>query len=354
MRNVRLAFRTLFRTPFVTAVAMLSLALGIGANAAIFSLFDQVLLRPLPVPEPQRLVNLAAPGPQAGSAIVRRRRATATRSSATRCSATSRRAPGRASAGLAGHRTLRRQPRRAGPDASTAGAYWSRARTSRSSASRPALGRLLGPERRSAIGAGYTRGPQLRVLWRRPASARIPRRRPADHRQRPDADDRRRGPARTSTARRSAAQPAGVRPHLDAWTRSAGASTGSQNRRSYWVYLFARLKPGVTLEQAAAAVNGVYRAIINDVEAPLQKGMSDEDAGAVQGQEDRRLADGRRGQSSVAPRGEDAAHSCCSASPASCCSSPAPTSPTCCWRAAREPRQWRWRCACRSARRGGS
>ncbi len=67
MRNVRLAFRTLFRTPFVTAVAVLSLALGIGANAAIFSLMDQVLLKPLPVPEPERLVNLTAPGPNPGS-----------------------------------------------------------------------------------------------------------------------------------------------------------------------------------------------------------------------------------------------------------------------------------------------
>ena len=39
MLSVRLAFRTLFRTPFVTTIAVLSLALGLGANAAIFSLF---------------------------------------------------------------------------------------------------------------------------------------------------------------------------------------------------------------------------------------------------------------------------------------------------------------------------
>ena len=67
MFNLRLAFRTLFKTPFVTIVAVLSLALGIGANAAIFSLFDQMLLRPLPVHAPDRLVNLAAPGPHQGS-----------------------------------------------------------------------------------------------------------------------------------------------------------------------------------------------------------------------------------------------------------------------------------------------
>src|SRR5579872_3138156 len=63
MRNLRLALRTLFKTPFVTTIAVLSLALGIGANTAIFSLFDEVLRRPLPVSHPEQLVNLSEPGP---------------------------------------------------------------------------------------------------------------------------------------------------------------------------------------------------------------------------------------------------------------------------------------------------
>src|SRR3954470_12670488 len=67
MLNLRFAFRTLFKSPFVTLVAIVSLALGIGANAAIFSLFNQMLLRPLPVAEPGRLANLSAPGPKPGS-----------------------------------------------------------------------------------------------------------------------------------------------------------------------------------------------------------------------------------------------------------------------------------------------
>ena len=45
MNNLKLAARMLLKTPFVTAIAVLSLALGIGANSAIFSLFDQILLR---------------------------------------------------------------------------------------------------------------------------------------------------------------------------------------------------------------------------------------------------------------------------------------------------------------------
>ena len=67
MANVRFALRMLLKTPVVTSVAVASLALGIGSNAAIFSLFNQVLLRPLPVVEPERLVNLEAPGPKPGS-----------------------------------------------------------------------------------------------------------------------------------------------------------------------------------------------------------------------------------------------------------------------------------------------
>src|SRR4051812_29562763 len=67
MKSLKHALRTLLKTPFVTTIAVLSLALGIGANAAIFSLFDQMLLRPLPVREPTQLVNLSAPGPKPGS-----------------------------------------------------------------------------------------------------------------------------------------------------------------------------------------------------------------------------------------------------------------------------------------------
>ncbi len=48
------------------------------------------------------------------------------------------------------------------------------------------------------------------------------------------------------------------------------------NRRSYWAYLFARLRPGASIEQARTQLNVPYRAIINDVEAPLQRGMSDQ------------------------------------------------------------------------------
>ena len=56
--HIRFALRQLHQNPGFSLAAILSLALGIGANTAIFTLFDQVLLRPLPVPHPEELVRL--------------------------------------------------------------------------------------------------------------------------------------------------------------------------------------------------------------------------------------------------------------------------------------------------------
>jgi predicted permease len=60
MAELRDAFRALRSTPLVTAAAVLSLALGIGASTAIFSLLDAALFRPLPIPDPERLVMVSS------------------------------------------------------------------------------------------------------------------------------------------------------------------------------------------------------------------------------------------------------------------------------------------------------
>jgi predicted permease len=65
--DLRLAIRGLLRNPLFATVAILSLALGIGANTAIFTLIDQILLRELPVRHPDELVMLYQEGPHMGS-----------------------------------------------------------------------------------------------------------------------------------------------------------------------------------------------------------------------------------------------------------------------------------------------
>ena len=64
--DVRYAFRTLRRSPGLTTAAVITLALGVGANTAIFSVVNAVILRPLPFPDSGRLMMLSEENPEKG------------------------------------------------------------------------------------------------------------------------------------------------------------------------------------------------------------------------------------------------------------------------------------------------
>jgi predicted permease len=293
MRNITLAFRTLRKTPFVTAIAILSLALGIGANAAIFSLFDEMLLRPLPVAEPVRLVNLAAPGPKPGSQSC---------GQAGDCDDVFsyamfrdlEKAPNTGFSNLAAHVlfganiAFERQTQN-GEGVLVSGSYF------RTLGLNPFMGRLLTPQDDQTIGGHF-----VTVLsynyWRNTLGGRsdvvgksivvnghnltIVGIAPAGF------------DGTTLGARPRVYVPLTMRAQMQpGWTNW-------ERRTAYWAYVFGRLAPGRTIDEATRQINQVYRGIVVDVEAPLQEGMSAATMERFKKKE-LTLEPGQRGQSSV-------------------------------------------------------
>ena len=245
-------------------VVVLTLAVGIGVNVAVFSMFDRLMLRELNVANPRELVKLVAPGSTAPSIESATSRDPATRRSATRCSATSS-APARRSSS---------SPRAASIQASLGrdGEHDGRLRRAR-------VGRILRGARRRA---------RARARARRAGRRGRPRRAVVlsyDYWQTAYARGSRRASARRSSSdghpltivgvapRGFVGTTPGARPDVFApltleWF-SAARRRSNDDRLFYYAYVFGRLKPGVSLEQAQAALNATYRAIVDDVDAPL-------------------------------------------------------------------------------------
>lgn len=292
MLRLRQAVRPLLRTPFVTLLASISLALGIGANSALFSLFDQMVLRSLPVPAPDQLVILSSVGPKQGSVS---------------CNNTGEcdqvfsypmfkdlEAAESGFAGVAAHRTLGANVTVRGQTESTEGTLVSGGYFS-TLGLQPALGRLLGPEDNltpgahpvvvlshdtwrsrfgaspSALGETMTvNGHPLTIVGVAPPGFR----------------------GITLGTQSQFFVPMVMREELVPGFRGLG------DRRNYWAYAFARLKPGVSAEAAQTAINVPYRALLNEVEAPLQENFSEQTMERFRAKT-LRLLPGSRGQSSL-------------------------------------------------------
>ena len=269
MTSLKFALRTLFKTPFVTAIAILSLALGIGANAAIFSVFNQMLLEALPVPRPAELVNLSAPGPKPGSQNC---------GQAGDCDAVFSYAMFRdlqsvqtVFTGIAAHLLFGANLSFEGQtlDAQglmVSGNYFQVLQT------KPALGRLFDSNDDRLVGEapvavlGYSYwvskfGADPNVLNKTII---------VNGQTLTIVGVAGRGFEGTTLG----ARPSVYVPITLRGTMNRGYRAWS-NRQHYSLYLFARLRPGVTIETARASLNAQYHAIVNDVEAPLQRGMSD-------------------------------------------------------------------------------
>jgi len=292
MTHLKVALRALFKTPFVTAVAILSIALGIGANTAIFSLFDQLLLQSLPVAEPERLVNLVAPGPNFGSTSCNQAGGCDEILSYPMYRDLERQQE--SLAGLAGHRSFGanlaiRNQTRSGSGMLVSGSYFSLLGI------QPALGRLftraddetIGEHPVTVLGYAYwqthlgsdpgildqtiiVNGFPMTIVGVAPPGFR----------------------GTTTGTIPDVYVPLSMREQaIPGWE-------GLENRRSYWVYVFGRLREGSTIEQATLPLNGLYNSIIREVDAPLQEDISEQTMERFLAKE-LILEEGRRGQSSI-------------------------------------------------------
>ncbi|HJR69166.1 MAG TPA: ADOP family duplicated permease, partial [Gammaproteobacteria bacterium] len=276
LADLAYAIRTLSRQKTFTTVAVLTLALGIGVNVAIFSLFQQILLGPLPVPEPDRLVNLTDPVSRQGfrmyPTLFPMARSSESGSGDTTFSYPMFRDLERAQEpflGLAAHRFFEAglstgERTRLATGALVSGSYFAVLRLN------PALGRLLGPEDDRVDGQAesvvlshaywqseFAGDPSVlgRALFVNDVPLTIVGVAPEGFH----------GTAVSS--RPSVFVPITIAPFGN--TPASTAIPNHERRDHYWVHLFARLEPGVTREAAAAALNPLYRAILSEVEAPL-------------------------------------------------------------------------------------
>jgi predicted permease len=270
MNQLKLALRQLKLRPGLSFIVIVMLAFGIGATTAMFSLYHQILVRTLPTTEPERLVNLAAPGPgkvggtygdlgigdreaQFSYAMFRELEARQTGFTALA-----------AHTDFVSNLSYREQPSYSRGGTMVSGRYFDVLNL------RPALGRLITPDDEPRVGESA-----VVVLS-------------YDYWQRRFSGD----PSvlgELLTVNGTALEIVGVAPEgftgtilgvrADVFVPLSMRwlmvpTLGTYNEANpfrffqYWAYVFGRLAPGVTLEQASAQLNTLYSGILRDIEAP--------------------------------------------------------------------------------------
>jgi len=270
MRVLRHAFRTLAKTPFVTMVAILSLALGIGANTAIFSLFDQMLLRALPVEEPGELVNLTAPGPNPGSQSCNQSGSCQDLWSYPMFRDLEREQV--SFTGIAAHRLFGANLALAGSSPTSGGGLLVSGQYFSVLGIQPTLGRLLGPSDDQTIGEHPVGVLSYRYWENNLGSDRSVLNKTLTVNGYPLTVV---GVAPRGFEGTTLGAPVDVFVPLVMRTEMNPWWDAFDNRRNYQFYLFARLDAETTAEQAQSEINAIYAPIIEEVEVPLQQSMTE-------------------------------------------------------------------------------
>ncbi len=270
LADLRQSWRRLRKDPSFAAVVVATLAIGIGINVALFSLFQQVLLRPLPVADPERLVNFVDPGIDLGYMGGNRGGLTFGSTSGGSDHVFSYamfrdlERQSNAFAGIAAHRIFEASLS-TGENARRATGFFVSGSYFSVLGLQPALGRLLGTDddrvdgEAGAVVLSY-------AYWQRELGGE------------PDVLGRElivngapltivgvapRGFHGTTVGERASV----FVPITFPGVGTATSIPNHDNRGFYWVYLFARLGPDMQLEEAASAINPVYRAILRDSES---------------------------------------------------------------------------------------
>ena len=275
MSNLGYALRQIVRRPLFSGIVVVMLALGVGATTAIFSVFHDLVLRTLPVSQPERLVNLGAPGPGLKPGAMSCTLAGDCNQVFSYPMFRDLQSRQTVFTGIAAHRDFDANLSADGQTlASTgllvSGSYFGVLNLE------AALGRLINAQDEPQIGESA-----VVVLsydyWRSQLgadAAAIGRRLTVNGQPLTIIGVAPEGFGGTSVG----LQPQIFVPLTMRWQMEPAVPRAhAEDRQAYFLYLFARLESGVSLEQARASLNPLYAAILDEVEAPLQTSLSEQD-----------------------------------------------------------------------------